>query len=107
MKPWVKVQWDYNATSWDSQKARDAQKKRGIHFAALRKTLKEGEGVERIDDREDYDEQRLQGMAEIEIGILFFAFTIRVPYTARIISARKANKREKKQFSEAMGSSNE
>ncbi len=52
------------------------------------------------DDRQDYGETRWIGLGTIEKRIIVVAFTKRID-TIRIISCRKANKREVKYYEEA------
>ena len=50
-------------------------------------------------DRMDYGESRFQTIGKTEYGILFVIYTEREPKgTIRLISARKANAREKKAY---------
>ena len=55
--------------------------------------------LERADDRRDYGEPRFLAFGEIEGRVLAIVFTWR-GMTRRIISARKANPRERTLFNE-------
>ncbi|MBF0230717.1 MAG: BrnT family toxin [Desulfamplus sp.] len=51
-----------------------------------------------LDDRADYDEDRYIGIGFLKSFIAFIVFMEKIDNTIRIISARKANKHEIKQF---------
>jgi len=79
---------------WDEGKARANLKKHGIGFDEA-KHIFDGPVLTRTDDRRDYGEVR-----EISIGTLSSEATLLVVHTARgqktrLISARKANRRER------------
>jgi uncharacterized DUF497 family protein len=54
------------------------------------------------DLRKDYGEARKIGFGFIRGRLIAIAFTERVPDVVRIISARKANRREKTYYQEAL-----
>lgn len=107
MEKWVKVDFEYPLVTWDEKKRQRTLDERGLNFADAKSVLQGGEGVQRVDDRTDYGEERFQGMARIRVRIFFFAFTVRVPFSARIMSLRKANVREQKAFLSIMGETDE
>ena len=82
---------------WDDDKDRGNRKKHGIGFDEA-KHIFDGSVLIRIDDREDYGEIR-----EISMGTLSGHVVIVVVHTARagktrIISARKANRKERQVY---------
>ena len=54
------------------------------------------------DTREDYGEKRWVGLGLIHARVTHVVFTERGPDTIRIISLRKATKRERKQYEKAI-----
>ena len=50
------------------------------------------------DERLDYGEERWSGLADIDGHVYFVAWTMRGPDTIRLITARIANERERKNF---------
>jgi hypothetical protein len=88
----VKFEWDLR------KEARNVQK-HGIDFTTA-KLIWNGPVFERIDDRRHYGEIRFQAFGAIQNRILTVIFTWRGT-TRRIISARRANHREKRLFFEA------
>ena len=84
---------------WDETKNRANIDKHGISFAQAR-TIFDGYTVSRIDDRGDCGEVR-----EISLGLMQGVAVIVVVHTdrdgvTRIISARQANKYERKRYEE-------
>lgn len=82
---------------WDETKEQANLEKHGISFDEARQMFA-GPVLTRIDDRQDYGEIR-----EISLGLLSPDAPVVVAHTARgtktrLISARKANNREKKVF---------
>lgn len=79
---------------WDADKDRESQAKRGISFEEATHVF-DGPVLTKIDDREDYSEVR-----EITRGMLSPDVALVVVHTdhgekIRLISARKANHRER------------
>jgi len=60
----------------------------------------EGPVLERIDDRRDYGEDRYTAIGETAGREIFVVYTLRAG-NRRIISARKANRHERKAYREA------
>lgn len=82
---------------WDTEKDRENLRKHGISFDEA-KLIFESPVLTRVDDRQDYGEVR-----EISIGKLSAEAPLVVVHTARgektrLISARKANRRERKVY---------
>ena len=82
---------------WDDEKSRLNVEKYGIGFETAA-TIFRGNVLSRIDDREDYGELR-----EISIGRVDTDVVVTVVHTdrdgnVRLISARRANRRERKDY---------
>ena len=82
---------------WDPAKNRANIAKHGVSFDfAIR--IFERRIVVWTDSRLDYGEVRHGGLGEIDGRVYFVAWTMRGPEQCRMISARKANDREKKRY---------
>jgi len=84
---------------WDEEKDAENQKKHKISFAEAA-LIFQGPILTSIDDKEDYDEIR-----ELSIGLIGSVAVIVVSHTdrddvTRIISARKAEKPERRKYDE-------
>jgi uncharacterized DUF497 family protein len=86
-----------DAFEWDDAKAAENYAKHGVSFETATEVFKDPFAVERLDDREDYGEDRfiLIGVAEGEV--LTVVYTERTA-RFRIISARQATKREQDDY---------
>ena len=78
---------------WDEAKSNRCFTERGFDFAYVARAFLDPNRIVRVDDRWDYGEERYQLIGMIEHRVFFVAYTIR-GRTIRIISARKANRRE-------------
>lgn len=76
---------------WDPAKAASNLRKHGISFEAAQGAFADWNAIERIDD--DPDESRFVRLGMAGGDVLFVIYTER-KNTIRIISARKATKRE-------------
>jgi uncharacterized DUF497 family protein len=83
---------------WHDAKAEANLQAHGVSFELAKTVFNDAFAVERLDDREDYDEERLVviGMAEGNT-MLYVAFTER-DERIRIISARRATPREQDDY---------
>jgi uncharacterized DUF497 family protein len=83
---------------WDKGKAEVNLHAHGVSFDLAATVFKDPFAVERLDDREDYGEERfvLIGMAEGNV-VLFVAYTER-DERIRIISARRATQDEQDDY---------
>jgi uncharacterized protein len=83
---------------WHPTKAEANLEAHGVSFDLATTVFKDPFAVERIDDREDYGEQRfvIIGMAEGQV-VLFVAYTDREE-RIRIISARRATQYEQDDY---------
>jgi uncharacterized DUF497 family protein len=84
---------------WDDDKAAQNFARHGVGFDAARLAFDDPSAVERVDDRQDYGEDRfiLLGMAESHL--LHVTFTYRGE-RIRIISARAAGPSENRRYHE-------
>jgi uncharacterized DUF497 family protein len=79
--------------AWDEQKSAWNLKNRGFDFAFASRIF-EAPVLERLDARSEYGESRVQAIGAVEQDVLFVVYTNR-DGLRRIISARRANKRER------------
>ena len=82
---------------WDENKNRKNIRKHGIDFNDAKEVFKDEKRVSFEDDRKDYGETRWSTIGAILGFVVFVVYTIR-DTAIRIISARKANKREKDKY---------
>jgi uncharacterized DUF497 family protein len=82
---------------WDDAKATENYARHGVSFDLAKKVFNDPFAVERIDDRQDYGEERyiIIGLADGEI--LFVAYTEREE-RIRLISARRAIRHEQDDY---------
>ena len=83
---------------WDDAKAAVNLAKHGISFTAAARALEDPRKIEWLDDRFDYDEERIQSLC-IDRGTVLFVVTV-MPEdnVCRIISARKATRHEQERY---------
>jgi uncharacterized protein len=83
---------------WHAAKAEANLQAHGVSFESAKAVFKDPFAVERVDDREDYGEERfiITGMADGH-ALLFVAYTEREE-RIRIISARRATQREQDDY---------
>lgn len=81
---------------WDEQKRQRNLEKHGVDFKDITPIF-EGQIVEWIDKRQTYGEERINLLGEIEGNIFFLTYTKRNS-KYRIISARRANSRERRKY---------
>ena len=86
---------------WDEAKRSANLGKHGIDFVDVPEMFT-GSIMVVPDARKDYGETRHIGFGFINRRLVTVVFTKRNPETIRIISARKANDREKAQFKESL-----
>ena len=89
----------YNKTmqyEWDEGKRQQTINERGIDFADAERFQWDTANIT-IDDRFDYQEQRFVATGILDGRLHIMAFTMRGE-TVRIISLRKANKREVRDY---------
>ncbi len=81
---------------YDKAKRDDTLKERGLDFADFPE-LMAGTHLVKLDDRQDYSEDRWVAVGTIRGRLMVVAFTMRGD-VYRVFSMRKANKREQKSF---------
>ena len=83
---------------WDEAKAKTNFQSHGVSFALAKTVFKDAFGIDRVDDRRDYGEERsvIIGMAEGNV-LLLVAYTER-EQRIRIISARRATQYEQDDY---------
>jgi uncharacterized protein len=82
---------------WDEAKAAENCAKHGVSFETATKVFRDPFGVERLDDREDYGEERFVLIGVAEEIVLTIVYTERND-RIRIISARRATRREQDDY---------
>ena len=84
---------------WDADKAASNAKKHGIRFEVATAVFDDPDRVTAIDDRFNYNEERSVTLGKTPDGVLVVVATERDdPPRIRIISARKANARERRHY---------
>ena len=86
---------------WNADKAALNQKKHGVSFEDAELVFYDTGRIEIYDGREDYGEDRWTTIGLAYSSVLYVVYTVRHEETIRLISARKANANEKKQYREA------
>ena len=85
---------------WDEAKSEACFMERGFDFAYAIRAFLDPNRVVRADTRWNYGEDRYQLFGSIEGRLFFLVYTLRAE-TIRIISARKANRREVQDYENA------
>jgi len=84
---------------WDAKKAQKNLEKHGVSFEIAAAVFIDPNHITAIDDRFDYGEERLVTLGQTYDGVLVVVTTKRDEgQIIRIISARKANKRERSAY---------
>ncbi|HYI68819.1 MAG TPA: BrnT family toxin [Skermanella sp.] len=81
---------------WDEVKSSQNLSKRGFDFDYV-SMIFDGDIIERVDDRHDYQEERIIALGEIDTEIYCVVYTWRYK-KRRIISARAANRKERNDY---------
>ena len=89
---------------WDEAKSCKNLRDRGFDFAFAARIF-EQDVLEHEDARQDYGEQRIIALGEIEGEVFVVVYTWREP-CRRIISARRASRREHNAYRQAFGQRN-
>ena len=82
---------------WDDRKAIINWKKHGVTFGQATKVFDDPMALEKIDEREDYREERINLIGMCDGIILHITYTERGD-RIRLISARKATKHEQNRY---------
>lgn len=86
---------------WDAAKSDENLRTRGFNFAFAALVFS-GPTIEMDDERTDYGERRIQALGVAGNEVLFVVYTWRGE-TRRIISARRASKRERDVYRQTFG----
>jgi uncharacterized protein len=84
---------------WDEAKAAENSAKHGVSFETAIRVFDDAFAVERLDEREDYGEDRYSIWGMVDGRVLYVAYTVREGII-RIISARGAEPYERRQYHE-------
>jgi len=87
---------------WDEAKNRSNRAKHGLDFADAEQVFA-GRCVSFIDDRFDYGEKRLVTLGMLAGRVVVMAHAPRGHEVTRMISMRKANRREQKIYQKRLG----
>ena len=82
---------------WDEAKSEACFKERGFDFAYAAQAFFDPDRIVHADNRHSYGEDRYQVMGRIEQRVFLVVYTQR-QHATRIISARKANLREVRNY---------
>jgi len=82
---------------WDAQKNETNARRHGLSFDRAARVFLDPFRAFTIDDREAYGEERLTMYGQVEGILLAVTYTMR-GNAVRIISARKATRRERKRY---------
>jgi uncharacterized DUF497 family protein len=101
----VTTKRDYNKAAmeleWDADKATRNLEKHGVSFEDAGLVFYDAGRIEVYDGREDYGEDRWATIGLAYSAVLYVVYTVRREDAIRLISARKANADERKQYREA------
>lgn len=86
---------------WDADKAAQNLRKHGVGFSVAARVFLDPNRLEVYDERENYGEDRWATIGYADPALLYVVYTVRMGETIRLISARKANERERKQYRQA------
>ena len=84
---------------WDEAKSDECYAQRGFDFFYAIRAFLDPKRTTVRDSRRDYGEERYRLLGEIEGRVFVVVFTVRRS-VIRVISARKANKREVREYAE-------
>jgi hypothetical protein len=85
---------------WDEAKSEACFRERGFDFAYAVRTFFDPDRLVQADTRHSYGEERYQLLGKIEQRLFVVVYTPRHD-TMRIISARKANRRELRHYEDS------
>ena len=89
---------------WDENKRSINLNKHGIDFIDAADVFNDPNRIETVDERHDYGEERLQTIGYAMPGLLFVVYTYKDNNTKRrLISARKASRKEKAIYNSQIG----
>lgn len=85
---------------WDDAKSNACYAERGFDFGYVVQVFLDADRMVEIDDRFDYGETRYRVLGRIEGRLYAVIYTLRGPLV-RLISARKANRREVRRYEQS------
>jgi uncharacterized DUF497 family protein len=85
---------------WDAEKEAINRQKHGVRFSVAVRVFFDPYRIEVYDGREDYGEDRWATIGFAEDSMLYVVYTVRDEEAIRLISARKADADERKQYRE-------
>ncbi len=83
---------------WDEAKAATNFAKHGISFTAAARALQDPRKIEILDDRFEYNEDRIASLCMDRGRVLFVVTVMPDENVCRIISARKATRHEQERY---------
>jgi uncharacterized protein len=83
---------------WGKAKAASNERAHGVSFDLAKSVFKDPFSIERLDDREDYGEERFVVIGRAEGSILLFVAYTEREERIRIISARRATQYEENDY---------
>lgn len=86
---------------WDADKAARNLKKHGVSFEDAELVFFDPGRLETYDGSKDYGEDRWGTIGLAYSAVLYVVYTVRHEDTIRLISARKADAKERQQYREA------
>jgi uncharacterized protein len=86
--------------TWDEKKRRRNLEKHGIDFADV-EIIFSHRMLVKLDTRRDYQEARWAALGQLKDAVVFLAYTLRGE-DVRIISIRRANKKERTIYAQAI-----
>ncbi|CAM5789639.1 BrnT family toxin [Ottowia pentelensis] len=86
---------------WGAEKAARNLSKHGVAFEDAALVFYDPGRIEAHDGRHDYGEDRWATIGRVDSALLYVVYTVRHEDTIRLISARKANAHERKQYHQA------
>lgn len=96
------MSWSLEITfEWDPKKARENERKHGVSFEEARTVFGDAYALHVYDGEHSWEEERfiIVGRSEND-RVLFVVYVERIEMTLRLISARKATRREKRDYEE-------
>ena len=84
---------------WDDAKAAENYADHGVTFELAKRVFRDPFAIERLDDREDYGEERYVIIGMVDGRVLCVVYTLRNG-AIRIISARGAEPHERRRYHE-------
>lgn len=83
---------------WDKAKAESNERAYGVSFGLAKTVFKDPFAIDRLDDREDYGEERYVVIGRAEGNVLLFVAYTEREERIRIISARRATQYEQDDY---------